>query len=309
MLQRSWKPVLMGAVVVGVLAVITGDARAFWWRACRPATTWTSCYTPCYSYYTPAYSYTYSPSCYDPCATTTCGYYVGYRPGPLRRLLFGPSRWYYGCWSAPACGYTVSYSDPAVIYEEPATSETPQQPTPARKPAISEPPSPQTTERPGPPGSRQPGQDQEEEDFSPTLDLPSEREPPTPETEPPAEPAGESSGPRQDGSLDVGPFGSGTPTGRRTPTSRASALVTVWVPHDAKVTVNGYETKSQGSRRRFVSYGLKPGFEYEYEIRARVPREGKMIEDVQTVTLTAGSEDSVAFGFNRLPTQSLAAGY
>ncbi len=83
------------------------------------------------------------------------------------------------------------------------------------------------------------------------------------------------------------------------PTSADSGVLTIWVPYDAKVTVNGLETHSTGSRRQFISYGLKPGFNYKYVIRATVVRDGQVQEEVpQTVMLTAGKVASVAFGFN-----------
>ena len=50
-------------------------------------------------------------------------------------------------------------------------------------------------------------------------------------------------------------------------------LLTIWVPYDAKVTINGIKTKSTGSRRQFVSYGLKPGYNYTYEITAEIAQE------------------------------------
>ena len=62
-----------------------------------------------------------------------------------------------------------------------------------------------------------------------------------------------------------------------------SGVLTVWVPYDAKVTVNGLETRSTGSRRQFVSYGLKPGFSYKYEVQAEVVRNGQVQEDTRTV--------------------------
>jgi uncharacterized protein (TIGR03000 family) len=91
-----------------------------------------------------------------------------------------------------------------------------------------------------------------------------------------------------------------------TSTSADSGVLTVWVPYDAKVTVNGLETKSTGSRRQFVSYGLKAGFSYKYEVKAAIVRDGQMVEDTQTVTLTAGQVSAVAFGFNS-PAQQVAA--
>jgi len=48
-----------------------------------------------------------------------------------------------------------------------------------------------------------------------------------------------------------------------------SVVLTVWVPYDAKVTVNGMETRSTGSRRQFVSYGLQQGLSYKYVVRAK----------------------------------------
>jgi uncharacterized protein (TIGR03000 family) len=85
-----------------------------------------------------------------------------------------------------------------------------------------------------------------------------------------------------------------------------SGVLTVWVPYDAKVTINGLETRKTGSRREFVSFGLKPGFSYKYVVKAQLERDGKMLEDTQTVVLTAGQIKAVAFGFNPNPTEQVA---
>jgi uncharacterized protein (TIGR03000 family) len=85
-----------------------------------------------------------------------------------------------------------------------------------------------------------------------------------------------------------------------------SGVLTVWVPDDATVTVNGLETRSSGSRRQFVSFGLKPGFSYKYVVRAQVVRNGQVQDDTRTVVLTAGQVTAVAFGFNT-PTQQVAS--
>jgi uncharacterized protein (TIGR03000 family) len=124
---------------------------------------------------------------------------------------------------------------------------------------------------------------------SPTPAAPAPGEPgPMPTPPPPTEPAP-------------------TPSTMYSPTPETSGVVTVWVPYDAKVTVNGLATRSTGSRRQFVSYGLKPGFSYKYEIRAEVVRGGKTEEDTRTVILTAGMNTAVAFGFNTNPAESLAS--
>jgi len=86
------------------------------------------------------------------------------------------------------------------------------------------------------------------------------------------------------------------PATMSSPNPETSGVVTVWLPYDAKVTVNGLATRSVGSHRQFVSYGLKPGFSYKYEIHAEAVSNGKIVEDNRTVTLTAGETVSVAFG-------------
>ena len=85
-----------------------------------------------------------------------------------------------------------------------------------------------------------------------------------------------------------------------------TGVLTVWVPYDAKVTVNGLETRSTGSKRQFVSFGLKPGLSYKYVVLAQVVRDGQLVEDTRTVTLTAGQITAVAFGFNTEASQQVA---
>jgi uncharacterized protein (TIGR03000 family) len=91
------------------------------------------------------------------------------------------------------------------------------------------------------------------------------------------------------------------------PTRKNSGLLTVWVPANAKVFINGKETTTDGSRRRYVSYGLQPGLNYKYEVRAELVRNGRLAEETKTVYLTAGASEGVAFGFNREPIETLAA--
>ena len=69
-----------------------------------------------------------------------------------------------------------------------------------------------------------------------------------------------------------------------------SGILTVWVPNDAKVSVNGLATKSTGSRRQFVSFGLKSGLSYKYVVRAQVVRNGQTQEDSRTVMREHGGD-------------------
>ena len=86
-----------------------------------------------------------------------------------------------------------------------------------------------------------------------------------------------------------------------------NGVITIEVPYDAKVTVNGTLTKSTGSQRKFFSTGLVPGSTYEYEVKAEVVREGKIVVETQTVLLTSGEHNRVAFRCNTPGTEGLAA--
>jgi uncharacterized protein (TIGR03000 family) len=91
------------------------------------------------------------------------------------------------------------------------------------------------------------------------------------------------------------------------PTSENSGLLTIYVPAEAKVSINGLATRSTGSKRQYVSFGLQPGFTYKYEVKASIVRDGQLVEETRTATLTAGQRTAVAFGFNPHGTEGLAA--
>lgn len=237
-MKPSWKCLVIGIAAAAVLSIAVPQANAQWWGVYRPAA-WGCCYTPSYSCYSPCYATVgcYTPSCYD-----SCGWYLGWRPGPIRRLLLGRYRWYWGgCWSS--CCSSCDVCGSSVCEGCTGATTAPSAPTPAPTPA----------QKPVEPA------------------MPAEPAAPTPP--PPAEPSAGMS-------------------------AAESGFLTIWVPYDAKVTVNGLETKSTGSRRQFVSYGLKPGFSYKYEVKATVVRNGQTVEDNRTVILTAGEITAVAFGFN-----------
>ena len=256
--RRSWRFVLIVAVAAFTLSLAAPQADAQWWGWYRPVGCcgW-SCYSPCYA----------TVGCNSRCDS---GLYLGWRPGPVRRLLFGPYRWYrgwYGC--GCGCGYDCGWDCGCSTCEtccSNTTSTWPSSaplngnyvPTPAKRPAE-------------PPAAMPP------ESTTPTSPAPSA---------PSASP--------------VLPKTSAT-------SADASGILTVWVPYNAKVTINGRETRSTGSRREFVSYGLTPGLSYKYVVHAEVVRNGQTLEDTQTVTLTAGQIEAVAFGFNTAPTEQVAS--
>jgi uncharacterized protein (TIGR03000 family) len=212
-------------------------------------------------------------SCYSPCysvCSPSCGYYVGcYRPWRWSCGWCGGC--YSGCYAScySSCNVAASCCGSTTTTAAPSTPTL--APTPAKKPVI-EGPSPVTPAVPDP-------------GTAPTL-TPGAFEPAAPSTTPatPPEPASTS-----------------------TQIPETSGVVTVWVPYEAKVAINGLATRSTGSRRQFVSYGLKPGFSYKYNIHAEVVRDGKLLEESQIVTLTAGQSTAVAFGFNPNPAESVAS--
>ena len=93
--------------------------------------------------------------------------------------------------------------------------------------------------------------------------------------------------------LDAGPMPDAPQTNNGN-TGRA-AVLSVRVPADAKVFVNGMLTRSTGAERRYVSNGLRPGFNYTYELRAQTERNGQMVEERKVVQLQAGQSAEVSF--------------
>jgi uncharacterized protein (TIGR03000 family) len=85
--------------------------------------------------------------------------------------------------------------------------------------------------------------------------------------------------------------------GQSTSATRVDGLLAVNVPEDAKIYVNGQATTSTGSARQYVSRDLQSGFNYTYEVRAEVVRDGRTIEQVKKIDLRAGETANVAFDF------------
>jgi uncharacterized protein (TIGR03000 family) len=85
--------------------------------------------------------------------------------------------------------------------------------------------------------------------------------------------------------------------GQQTSNARIDGLLAVNVPEDARIYVNGQATTSTGSSRQYVSRDLQTGFNYTYEVRAEVVRDGRAIEQVKKVDLRAGETANLAFDF------------
>ena len=76
-------------------------------------------------------------------------------------------------------------------------------------------------------------------------------------------------------------------------------ILTVVVPEDARVFMNGQLTKTPGTHRQYISRGLQPGQRYTYEVEAVVNRGGQAVKDTQVVQVRAGQTAQVAFQFDR----------
>gem|GEM_PF-2603288 len=97
------------------------------------------------------------------------------------------------------------------------------------------------------------------------------------------------------------PQGTGTQPGGGSSTHNlrldlGSGTISVTVPENAKVYINGYETKMAGVNRRYVVNDLEPGMVYDYEVRIVAQVNGRTVEETQLVTLTDGQQGMVAFG-------------
>jgi uncharacterized protein (TIGR03000 family) len=97
--------------------------------------------------------------------------------------------------------------------------------------------------------------------------------------------------------LPVDPAAPPVPGTQETSIRRADGMLAVNVPQDAKIYVNGSATSSTGTDRQYVSRDLDRGFNYTYEVKAEVVRDGKTIEQVKTVNLRAGQTAELAFDF------------
>ena len=86
----------------------------------------------------------------------------------------------------------------------------------------------------------------------------------------------------------------------------SSVLFTVNVPADAKVFINGNETKSSGARRTYVSRGLEADQRYKYEVKAEIQRDGKTVSDTKVVLVSGGDRTPIRFNFGLKPVDKVA---
>jgi uncharacterized protein (TIGR03000 family) len=74
-----------------------------------------------------------------------------------------------------------------------------------------------------------------------------------------------------------------------------TAHVTVTVPADAEIWIDGTKTISAGVVRQFQSPPLTPGQRYNYDIRAHWTEHGHEVTQTQKVEVTAGGRTNLTF--------------
>lgn len=80
---------------------------------------------------------------------------------------------------------------------------------------------------------------------------------------------------------------------------RGDAILSVNVPSEAQVYVNGRLTKTKGELRKYVSRHLKQNRQYEFNVKAILERDGKELTLQEDVSLRAGKNSFVSFDFER----------
>ncbi len=262
------------------------------------------------SFYRPRWAPVCAPRCTPVCSVSICdpcdGWYVGVRPGPVRRALFGPYRWYgsHGCCSVcyadPCCCYGGSVvsvdSDPDVQSTQKPTLAPPVD-VPADTPAAGTPNQPTLAPAPAPAPAPT--------TFAPVPELPAPVDPgpvplgPMPD---PVSPSNDLQLPDPtvpSSALDpLAPQGAAMPSGE--------GVISILVPENAQVTINGYVTKSNGRVRRYVSQNLKPGLVYPFNIQVNVVRDGRTLTDSRQVKLTGGAIEAVVFNFDKAAVERIA---
>jgi uncharacterized protein (TIGR03000 family) len=79
---------------------------------------------------------------------------------------------------------------------------------------------------------------------------------------------------------------------------RAPATLTVHLPADAVLTIDGRRTTSTSSERTFVTPTLNPGEEFFYTLKAEVVRDGVTLNVTKRAYVRAGSDADVVLDFS-----------
>ena len=87
----------------------------------------------------------------------------------------------------------------------------------------------------------------------------------------------------------------GTARAERQEGTKAPAEITLIVPADAEVFVDGAATKQRGTQRVFETPALEVGKKFTYEIRVKWTAAGKAVDNTRKVEVTGGAKVRVDF--------------
>jgi uncharacterized protein (TIGR03000 family) len=94
----------------------------------------------------------------------------------------------------------------------------------------------------------------------------------------------------------VPPAAGGAPAGGPVRLTDADVMLSILVPPQAVVRINGAQTAQGGPRREFVSSGLAPGRMYTFVVTARWPgQNGQAVELEQRIRVQGGERRHVDF--------------
>ncbi|HUT13409.1 MAG TPA: TIGR03000 domain-containing protein [Thermoguttaceae bacterium] len=89
--------------------------------------------------------------------------------------------------------------------------------------------------------------------------------------------------------------------------TEANAVLTVVVPEEARVCINGHATTTTGSRRSYLSLGLLSGYRYPYEVLAEWESDGQTHRQTKLVYIEAGQRVEVSIDSRSAATGSDSA--
>lgn len=87
-----------------------------------------------------------------------------------------------------------------------------------------------------------------------------------------------------------------TPAPTTTPEKKTSANITIELPADAALTVDGEPTRTTGTVRLFHTPELQAGQAYYYDMKAEVVVDGRTVVEEMRVVVTGGEQVTKSFG-------------
>jgi len=84
---------------------------------------------------------------------------------------------------------------------------------------------------------------------------------------------------------------------------RGKAVLSLDVPENAKVFINDKLTRTEGTRRSYVSRNLAYGQEYRYRVKVVSEMDGKEVIKSRIVTMRGGESNQLAFNFDPIVTR------